>query len=124
MYQNQLTGLKDKDYALVALSSSGKSEIVDVIGEASAERNFEPVGRYNRSDGVEPHRFSGACVTPRLQQRNIGARFNGRHKESKHETVSISMYIGIELTLIFVAAIFLFGSHYAARRRGLGSCFC
>ena len=39
MYQNQLTGLKDKDYALVALSSSGKSEIVDVIGGASAERN-------------------------------------------------------------------------------------
>ena len=92
---------------MAQLSSNDKSEIVDVIDEASAERNFEPGGRYNRSDGVEPHRFSGACVTPRLQQRNIGARFNGRHKESKHETVSISMHIGIELTVICVADIFL-----------------
>ena len=90
---------------------------------AVGSRNFEPEGRYNRSDGVEPHRFSGACVTPRLQLRNIGARFSGRHKETKCETVSISMYIGIELTVICVANIFLLSSHYTARRRGLGSYF-
>ena len=47
------------------------------VRETSAKRNFEPGGRYNRSDGVESHRFSGACVTPRLQQRNIGARETG-----------------------------------------------
>ena len=33
------------------------------------------------------------------------------------------MYIGIELTVICVANIFLLSSHYAARRRGLGSYF-
>ena len=33
------------------------------------------------------------------------------------------MYIGIELTVICVANIFLLSSHYAARRRGLGHIF-
>ena len=34
------------------------------------------------------------------------------------------MYIGIELTVICIAEIFLLDTHYAARRRGLGSYFC
>ena len=34
------------------------------------------------------------------------------------------MYIGIELTVICIAEIFLLVTHYAARRRGLGSYFC
>ncbi len=34
------------------------------------------------------------------------------------------MYIGIELTVICIAEIFLLATHYAARRRGLGSYFC
>lgn len=55
---------------------------------------------------------------------NIGARFNGRYKELQYKTDSISMYIGIESTIICVAEIFLLASHYAARRRGLGSYFC
>ena len=33
------------------------------------------------------------------------------------------MYIGIELTVICIAEIFLLATHYAARRRGLGSYF-
>ena len=40
----------------------GRSRLLNPrLASRRSLRNFEPVGRYNRSDGVEPHRFSGAC---------------------------------------------------------------
>ena len=64
-------------YEVASLSRCGQMRVCRVICGRYDREILSPLGRYNRSDGVEPPRFSGACVTPRLQQRNIGARETG-----------------------------------------------